>query len=235
MVPLSRERPAGREAAGAASNNNSRLHHNESMAIHVALHHQNRIPVRPAGIARTSYRQAAPRPALPHADPLIFAESSSQEPLHQLATGPAKQLSRAAGLPRANHGAIRGSRSGCRNGGIQSVRLLPGAPRGTISLFLRPLGRPRVAPISRNRAGRSRAFCFSRQSAARDPGARWIFWSASIKWCRTKSATSFAWSRACRLARRPSLCAPAPAAIQPGCWSRSCATSDWRRASFPVI
>ena len=34
----------------------------------------------------------------------------------------------------------------------------------------------------------------------RAPIGPWIFWSTSIKWCKAKSAMSFAWSRGCRLA-----------------------------------
>src|ERR1035441_8905977 len=142
MVPLSRARPAGREVARAAATATVVAHAlacsgelqfavpmtGDFSRLLITSHGHSRcssssdpLPVRPAGISWTSYNPAAPRPALPHADPLLCAESSSQKPLHQLATGPAEQLSRAAGLPGANHGAIRGSRSGCRNGGIQSV------------------------------------------------------------------------------------------------------------------
>ena len=49
-----------------------------------------------------------------------------------------------------------------------------------------------------------------------------------------RSATSSAWSPACRRPRRPSSAAPAPAATPPGCSCRSCATSASPPASSPA-
>ena len=68
-------------------------------------------------------------------------------------------------------------------------------------------------PISTTRAGRAAARGVSRLASPRDARrAPSISWSSSISACSTRSATSSAWSRACRRRRKRWRAAAAPAA-----------------------
>ena len=53
-----------------------------TMAINVALTHRDTLPLRSSGFLRAAGRASAAGAALPHADPVVFLEGSSQEPLH---------------------------------------------------------------------------------------------------------------------------------------------------------
>ena len=70
----------------------------------------------------------------------------------------------------------------------------------------------------------------ARQGRSQQAAAPSTSWSASMRGCSRRSATSCAWSRACRTARRRCPSPRARAATPAGCWSPSCAISVSPRA-----
>ena len=89
------------------------------------------------GCARAAGHPSASGAALPHPHPVLFAEDRARRALHQLAAGPAVQLSGARGVSETDPGAAHRSGSGRRDGGAQSVRFLPRGLRAEIPLPLR--------------------------------------------------------------------------------------------------
>ncbi len=122
--------PALRERAPAARSSGFRVHPRRAESRHP-------LPLRSPGVAERAAGAAAPGAPLPHAHPLLLDARRARAALHQLAAGPAGQLPRAAGVPRAHPRIPRRGRSRRRDGGPQSVRLLPRAIRGTHSVPLR--------------------------------------------------------------------------------------------------
>src|SRR5262245_53188935 len=96
------------------------------------------------GPAIAAARAAAPGAALPHADPLVLAPRLSIQPLHQLAAGSAEQLPGAAGLPGESARVRAAGGPGRRDGGLQSLRLLPRARRRAPAVFVRGLADARA-------------------------------------------------------------------------------------------
>ena len=86
-----------------------------------------------------------------------------------------------------------------------------------------PDARRRTSPPISNASGPGRCWPPGSPPCRGHGSASTISWSASTRACSRRSATSSAWSRASRPARRRWRCARARAAIRPGCWSRCCA------------
>ena len=85
---------------------------------------QDRISLRPPDRHGAADDPAAPCPALPHADPHLFADADAERAFPQLAAGPVRQLSGAAGHPGEDPRILCHGRPRRRYGGHQSVRLL---------------------------------------------------------------------------------------------------------------
>ena len=204
------------------------------MVMHVALNH------------RTTYRYDRPvalgpqvvrlRPA-PHCRTRVvelFAEGRPGRALHQLAAGPVRQLAGAARLPRADDRVA-----------IEVDLVAEMAVLNPFDFFVEPLRRdvpvrlradccagaralPR-APEPAGAAARSASLADDRRARPRAPSTSWSALNQRLQ--QRRSATSSAWSRACRRRRRRWSAAAARAATPAGCWCRSCATSASPRAS----
>ena len=109
---------------------------------------QDRVPLRPSGLAGAARHSIAPGTALPDADPELRAPGHATEALHQLATGSAQQFPRAPGLSRADARLVDRGRSGGRDVGAQSVRFLPRAIGRAVAVPVRALAGqgPRAIP-----------------------------------------------------------------------------------------
>jgi hypothetical protein len=90
-----------------------------------------------------------------------------------------------------------------RHDGLQSVRFLRRGQRGGMAVRLPGGHCPRSGHLPHARTGRSALQAFL-DSVPREKRGRWISSSASTRGWPTRSATSSAWSRACRRRRKRS-------------------------------
>ena len=120
--------------------------------------------------------------------------------------------------------------------GRQSLRFLRRALRGGISLRLRRRSEDRTRRLSRARFRWGEPVGLRRRGRGAEARPHDRFpGRAQRRPAAHASATSSAWSPACRSRTRRWPCAPARAAIRPGCWCRSCAGSASPRVSSPAI
>ena len=162
----------------------------------------------------------------------LLAQGDAGGALHQLAAGPVRQLPGALRVPGAGRRAADRGRPRRRHGGHQPVRLLRRASAEQLPVRLsgRSCGRSSRPTSKREPAGpRLAAFLDERPARGVEHGR--LPRRPQPAAAAARSATSSAWSRACRRRRRRCEPAPARAATPPGCWCRSCATSASRRAS----
>ena len=88
-----------------------------------------------------------------------------------------------------------------------------------------------IAPVPQAGTGRAPARGLARQGRSRQAAHRRLPGRPQCAAAAARSATSCAWSRACRPARRRCRSPRDRAATPPGCWSPSCAISASPRAS----
>src|SRR3989344_492609 len=85
------------------------------------------LPIRPAGRPRATDHPIAARAPLSQQCDFVLAQGRARAALHQLAAGPVCQLPGAAALPREDARVQGHGGPGGGNGGVQPLRLLPGA------------------------------------------------------------------------------------------------------------
>ena len=105
------------------------------------------LPLRPPRRPVAAGGAPAPRPALPHADHQLLAAGRAGRAFRQLAAGPLCQPPGAAGLPREDHRVQGHGRPGGRHGGLQPLRLLPGAGGRDLPLRLCPRAEARPGAV----------------------------------------------------------------------------------------
>ena len=85
------------------------------------------LPIRPAGRPRAADHPIAACAPLPQQCDFVLAQGRARAALHQLAAGPVCQLPGAAGLPGEDARVQGHGGPGGGDGGVQPLRLLPGA------------------------------------------------------------------------------------------------------------
>ena len=189
--------------------------------------------LRPPGQSRAAGDSPAALPAFADAHPVVFAEGRSGAAFRQLAAGSAGQLLGPPGLSGEDARVPHRSRSGGRNVGHQPLRLLPRTACRRNPVYLRGLGASRTQALSLQVAGDAPLPEVPRRHLAREDAQRRLPGRAQrppAAGHRLHDPT-----RASRRPRKPSGNVPVHVATRPGCWSRYCAISAWRRVSFPVI
>ena len=174
------------------------------------------LPLRPSGRPAAADRAAATGAALPHQGAELLAQGRAQEALHQLAAGPVRQLPGPAGLP-GPHRASSGSRStswprwrpSTRSTSSSSPRPRP------IPFTYEPDAQEGPRPLSRMRARPGRSWRARLAAVPRSAGRHHrLPGRPQPEPAAARSATSSAWSRASRPARRRWRCARARAATR---------------------
>ena len=147
------------------------------------------VPVRPGRPAAAATRPPAAGATLSDADPLLFAAHHAIDAFPALAAGSAKQLRRAAHVPRQDRSVPGRDRSGRRDGRLQPLRLLSGTVRRTVPLRLRAVGapRPRAVPARRSDHASSQPPGWPRSIAG--PGRPSTRWWTSTAICSSRSPT----------------------------------------------
>ena len=187
------------------------------MSINAAIYHLTHYKYDRPVIARPADHPAAAGAALPHPGDLALAEGHARRALRQPAAGPLRQLAGALRLPRAGARAEDRGRPRRRHDGLQPVRLLRRGERRRLAVRLSRGSPGRSRHLPHARAGRARA-CrpSSRRSTARPKRTVDFVVDLNAAALAARSATSSAWSRACRRRRRRSSAA-----------TGSCRDSSW--------
>ncbi len=126
------------------------------------------LPLRPPRRRRTAGDPPAARAARAHPRAVVLDADRPPRSLPQLAAGPAVELARARGVPGEDARVAHRGRPGRRDGGLQPVRLLPGAARGAVPVRLRTLAAARARAVP----GARRGDAGLRGAPRRDPARR---------------------------------------------------------------
>ena len=162
-----------------------------SMAIHVALHHKTVYQLRPAGHALAADRPPAAGAAQPHAGPRATRCGSSRASTSSTGSRIRTATSwRGWCFPEPTRELLARGRSGRRDDGHQSVRLLPRAVRPRQFPFsYEPWLREGARAVPRwSRAGGPAARRLARDDRPRADAGRSTSWSSSTSGCQQEIA-----------------------------------------------